>query len=124
MANVLESDITANHSQAVLPNPVTLVLEGIDRCDDDFRMCVRARQPSVCPDCGHISTSRHSRYSRRLNDLPWQGRSVQIWLRVGRYRCRNEQCLRKIFCERMPGVAPVSPAKHLVWQRSSDWLDT
>lgn len=95
------------HSQAVLPNPVTLVLDKIERCEKEFRICVRARQPAVCPDCGDISTSRHSQYSRRLSDLPWQGLSVQICLGVRRYRCRNEQCKRKIFCERMLGVAQV-----------------
>jgi transposase len=96
-----------SHSQAVLPNPSTLVLDKIERCDKEFRIFVRARQPAICPDCAQVSTSRHSRYGRRLSDLPWQGLSVQIWVGVCRYRCRNERCVRKIFCERMHGVARV-----------------
>jgi transposase len=42
-----------------------------------------------------------------LGDLPWQGLSVRIWLNVHRYRCRNRECTRKIFCQRVPGVARV-----------------
>ncbi len=70
-------------------------------------MFVHSRQPSVCPDCGQISTSRHSRYRSRLKDLPLQGLSVQMWLSVSHFRCRNDQCMRSIFCERMPGVVRV-----------------
>ena len=31
--------------------------------------------------------------------------AVQVWLTVGRFRCQNKSCTRKIFCERLPGVA-------------------
>lgn len=31
---------------------------------------------------------------------------MQLWLTVRRFRCRNVACLRKIFCERLPQVAP------------------
>src|SRR5215217_6250395 len=96
-----------SHSQAVLPNPGTLTLEKIERCEDHFRIYVRSRQVPLCPDCRQAATSRHSRYQRRLKDLPWQGLAVQIWLSVNRFRCRNIQCARTIFCERMPGVAGV-----------------
>ena len=96
-----------SHSQAVLPNPVTLVLEKIERSEKDFRIFVHARQTAICPNCRQVSASRHSGYRRRLSDLPWQGLSVQIWLSVSRYRCRNVRCPRKVFCERMPGVARV-----------------
>src|SRR6516225_609002 len=46
-----------------------------------------------------------SSYRRRLQDLPWQGVAVQIWATVGRFRCGNSTCSRKIFCERLPRVA-------------------
>jgi transposase len=39
--------------------------------------------------------------------LPWQGVSVQLWATVGRFRCWNSSCSRKIFCERLPSVARV-----------------
>jgi transposase len=51
--------------------------------------------------------SRHSFYSRRLQDLPWQGVAVELWAIVRRFRCRNSSCPRKIFCERLPQIACV-----------------
>ena len=40
-----------------------------------------------------------------LQDLPWQGVPVQLWATVSRFRCLNRSCPRKIFCERLPGIA-------------------
>lgn len=68
---------------------------------------VSTNQPAICPLCQQISSARHSGYTRQLADLPWQGLSVRIWLSVHRYRCRNHQCARKIFCQRVPGIARV-----------------
>ena len=95
------------HSQAVLPNPDMLVLERIDRHDKGFDILVTTRQAAKCPICKRTSTAQHSEYTRRLADLPWQGLSVRIRLSVHRYRCRNHKCARRIFCERVPGVARV-----------------
>jgi transposase len=39
---------------------------------------------------------------RRLTDLPWQGRVVEIRLHARRFRCADPQCLRRIFTERLP----------------------
>jgi len=61
-------------------------------------------QPT-CPGCQTLSASRHSSYLRRLQDLPVQGVPVMIRLRSRRWRCRNPACVRKIFTERLPGVA-------------------
>ena len=60
----------------------------------------RAVQPVSNPECLY-----HSRYTRRMRDLPWQGRQVEIHLQTRRFRCRNEQCGRKVFAERLPAVA-------------------
>ena len=98
---------TPGHSQAVLPNPGMLVLERIDRHDKGFEILVTTRQAATCPICKRPSTAQHSGYTRRLADLPWQGLSVRIRLSVHRYRCRNHKCARRIFCERVPGVARV-----------------
>jgi transposase len=93
------------HSQLLLPNPAILVLDRIEREADRFRMVVHVEQQPVCPLCGEASRSRHSDYSRYLQDLPWQGVSVQLWVTVGRFRGRNPSCPRKIFCERLPQIA-------------------
>ena len=93
-----------SHSQSLLPNPALLVLDRIEQDPTRFRLIVHADQEPTCPVCGQISRSSHSSYSRCLQDLPWQGMAVQVWLIVGRFRCRNNRCPRKIFCERLPGV--------------------
>jgi transposase len=59
---------------------------------------------ALCPDCGVTSHSRHSRYWRKLRDLPLQGASVTLKVQLGRWRCRSRQCLRQIFTERVTGV--------------------
>ena len=43
----------------------------------------------------------HSSYSRRLADLPWQGRRVELQVRVRRFRCTDADCRRHIFAERL-----------------------
>ncbi|SRR6266481_225260 len=94
-----------SHSQSLLPNPGILILDRIERDADRFRLTVHVEQEPSCPLCGEVSQSRHSCYCRCLQDYPWQGVSVQLWATVGRFRCRNASCPRKIFCERLPRVA-------------------
>jgi transposase len=46
----------------------------------------------------------HSRYQRRLADLPWGTWTVWIQLTVRKFRCRNRACGRRIFTERVPDL--------------------
>jgi transposase len=64
---------------------------------------------AACPLCDQPSTRHHSTYRRRLADLPWQGRTVELHLRVSRFRCMTASCPRRIFAERLPAAA--SPGK-------------
>src|SRR5512133_3245485 len=96
-----------SHSQSLLPRSDILILDSIERDPDRFRLLIHVEQEPLCPVCGECSRSRHSCYLRRLQDLPWQGVSVQLWATVGRFRCRNPACPRKIFCERLPRIARV-----------------
>jgi transposase len=96
--------LAKSHSQSVLPNPRSLVLETIEQSDDHFLLSVYVEQVPCCPECGRPSHSRHSSYVRQLQDLPWQGLTVQILLRVRRFRCRNHSCPRQVFTERVEGV--------------------
>jgi len=52
---------------------------------------------SVCPECEQALRRIHSRYRRRLNDLPWEGIPVRIEHRVRRFFCETENCGRHIF---------------------------
>jgi len=94
-----------SHSQSLLPNPSILILDRIERDADRFRLLVHVEQEPVCPLCGEPSRSGHSSYCRCLQDFPWQGVAVEVWVTVGRFRCRNASCPRKVFCERLPQVA-------------------
>lgn len=58
----------------------------------------------ICPICCAESKSLHSNYLRRLSDLPWHGVAIRIHLNTRKFRCRNELCQRKVFCERLPKV--------------------
>src|SRR5947209_17558663 len=93
-----------SHSQSVLPNPRLLVLETIEEFEDRFLLTVRVQHVPLCPECGRASESRHSHYVRRLQDLPWQGLSVQIHLRVRRFRCRIAARQRNVFTDSIEGV--------------------
>jgi transposase len=55
-----------------------------------------------CPDCAMPSSSVHSRYQRRLADLPWGALAVRIQLIVRKFMCRQLTCTRRIFTERLP----------------------
>jgi len=57
-----------------------------------------------CPSCHRRSTRVHSRYVRRVADLPWHGIAVRLELHTRRFRCRNSLCAQRIFSERQPRV--------------------
>jgi transposase len=43
-----------------------------------------------------------------IADLPWAGWAVRLELHVRRFFCQNEECTRRIFTERLPGVVAPS----------------
>jgi len=88
-----------------LPSSNELVLETIEETADGIVFRALARRLPCCPACLQSQVSFHSRYFRRLRDLPWQGRRVEIHLQTRRFRCENEECRRKIFAEQLPAVA-------------------
>jgi len=60
---------------------------------------------ATCPVCGCDARRIHSRYTRRLADLPGLGRSVRLRVTVRRFSCLHPECPRRIFAERLPGFA-------------------
>ncbi|MDP4026452.1 ISL3 family transposase [Methylobacterium sp. NEAU 140] len=58
-----------------------------------------------CPACRIRSDRVHGSYERHLADLPWQGCSVGLRVRLRRLRCRNPACPRRTFSETPPDVA-------------------
>lgn len=95
-------------ASTLLPNVSEVALESI-RCDrSTIRLLVHvARSEAVCPRCSHRSSRVHSRYERKLADLPWNGIPVQIILRTRRFFCKTDGCGQIVFTERLPNtVAP------------------
>ena len=72
---------------------------------------------SACPGCGTSSERIHSRYLRRVTDLPMAGRPVRLVVVARRFRCGADLCGRHIFTERFDGgvLAP--------WARRTTRLD-
>ena len=60
---------------------------------------------ATCPVCGADTRRVHSRYVRRLADLPCLGRAVRLQVTVRRFSCPQPACPRRIFAERLPDFA-------------------
>ncbi len=90
----------------LLPLPEGMLIEQIEGGDSDLVVHVRSTRPtSCCPLCGHSSSSIHSHYRRVLRDVPCGGSQIQLNLTVRKFFCRNQECQRKIFTERLPTFA-------------------
>ena len=89
----------------LLPDQSSLALCNVEKGDHHWMVdAVVTVEAAHCPECGVRSTTRHSSYQRQLKDLPVQGRAVALSVRVGRWRCRNSACERRIFCQRLNEV--------------------
>jgi len=65
---------------------------------------LRATAPTACcPLCGAEARRIHSRYHRRLADLPCFGLSVRLQVTVRRFFCPRPECPRRLFAERLEG---------------------
>jgi transposase len=66
-----------------------------------------------CPLCHQRASSIHSRYQRRVTDLPCGGHAVTLIIHARRFFCRTPTCPRRTFRERMPAlVAPGARRSH------------
>jgi transposase len=93
-------------SRTILPAPKLLNLVGIRADANAITLAVRtSARMALCPVCAKRSARVHSRYTRTLADLPWQGVPVTVRLHVRRFFCDEGTCHRAIFAERLPGVA-------------------
>ena len=81
-----------------------------------------AREFSVCPDCHTASRRVHSRYFRKLRDLPWEGIPVLLHLQVRRFFCVAEGCPRRIFTERLPNTVTRYARRTRRSAEAMDWI--
>jgi transposase len=90
--------------QTLVPDAGEVVLDGL-KVEGHERLVMVLRsagEENRCPSCSRPSRRVHSRYRRRLNDLPWEGIPVRIELRVCRFFCDSNDCGQHIFTERLP----------------------
>jgi transposase len=90
---------------ALLADPQAITLETIRSNEKSLTLIVRVSQrPAQCPRCNCTTARVHSRYVRRVADLPWLGVAVRLELQTRRFFCANTLCTQQIFCERLPSV--------------------
>ncbi len=92
----------------VLPKTTPLHLEAWSSDEPQARITLLISSTQAaprCPGCDAPARHVHSRYTRTLADLPWSGYQVTWQLRVRKFFCRKATCSRRIFTERLPGVA-------------------
>ncbi|SCX22566.1 Transposase [Agrobacterium sp. DSM 25558] len=98
--------------------PRGFVIEETASAGDAIILAVRSADMfSSCPGCGTRSERIHSRYHRRLTDLPIAGKSVRLVIAARRFYCDTVLCGRRIFTERFEAdvLAP--------WARRTARLD-
>lgn len=86
--------------------PAGFLLDRLALDGDTITAHLTAVSPTAeCPACGLPASRVHSRYLRQIADLPSQGRQVRLRLTVRRFHCPAPGCPRRIFAERLPGLA-------------------
>jgi transposase len=107
--------------QALRPSALVPLGFVVENANHDRAITVitvrRATRTGFCPGCGTISERIHSRYHRRVADLPLAGRPVRLVVVARRFRCEADLCNRRIFTERFEDgvLAP--------WARRTGRLD-
>jgi transposase len=80
-------------SRSVLPAPKLLNLTGVRVTESAITLVAKpSSHVALCPVCRKRSSRVHSRYTRTLADLPWQGIPVSVHLRVRRFFCEEATC--------------------------------
>lgn len=82
----------------------SLRVEGYDVNEDgQLMLYVRSSEThGVCPYCQTVSRKVHSRYTRRLQDLPAFGDNVILCFKARKFFCHNVECGYRTFAEQ-PG---------------------
>jgi transposase len=107
LGELVIKEVPPMHITLLLPVIAELQLLGVDF--ENARFLVEAKTTSQvvgCPRCQQQTERVHSYYWRKITDLPWAGFPVLLKLQVRRFFCRNEDCIQRVFCERLtPEVA-------------------
>jgi transposase len=83
-----------------LPLADGLSIERVTASANELWVHVISSLPQACcPLCGVQAWRIHSRYTRRVADLPCVGRHVSLLLTVRKFFCPTPTCPRQIFAE-------------------------
>src|SRR5260370_14896734 len=87
---------------AILLLPESITVEAVDPSKNQLTVQIACvHESATCPLCQQSSERIHSRYGRRVADVPCGGRKVMLTLTVRKFVCSTPTCPRKIFTERL-----------------------
>jgi len=93
----------------LFPFPEGLEMTSISDTSEELLVSVTShRASSPCPQCARPSSAIHSSYQRHPRDLPCVGRPIRLVFTVRKFFCRNPDCSRKVFVERLPDFIEAS----------------
>ncbi|MGN8845636.1 transposase family protein [Niallia sp. HCP3S3_B10] len=73
----------------------------VSSLDNSLILTIKSKRICAsCPCCRIVSSRPHSRYSRKVQDLPINDHPVQLLLLSHKWFCDNKDCQRSIFTER------------------------
>src|SRR5690242_13075960 len=96
------------NATSIIPEWSGVEIDGFET--DKLQITIYAHsiaQVACCPVCKQASTAVHSGYDRHPSDMSAWRKKVRWVIGVRRFFCRNHDCKRKVFCERL---APRLPA--------------
>lgn len=103
-----QTAVNADILREILPDKIDFHITDIELEVDQLWVDVALLARTVdCPRCGEATDRVHSRYIRRLHDLPCCGRRLHLVISARKFRCPNPACSQSIFCERLPDLAEV-----------------
>ena len=89
-------------SSPLFPLPDGLEITAVSETPEEVLVHVSSyRASSPCPRCSMPSSAIHSSYRRHPKDLPCAGRPIRLVFSVRKFFCRNPDCSRKVFTERL-----------------------
>ena len=77
--------------------------------EDGDKLMVKADSTvrrSACPRCLMRSSRLHGHYRRVVADSPCFGRPVTLAVEIRRFKCTNDCCAQRTFCECIEPLAP------------------
>lgn len=102
-------------TQTATLTPAGLAVDSVEIGAAKIIVMARPRtKMATCPECGAVSGRIHSRYRRRLIDLPAHGRMVEINVETRRFRCVGTGCRRRIFVQRLGDAVALPSARRTV----------